>query len=227
MASTVTLQNTVDWARTFTKLMPIVSVGGFTNEPAISICNQVLQELLSPPYNWKWNRVELADFDTVDKTQDYTISTLSDVGWLEQCIAELKSGTSTPKPRREIEVVRDLPLTSVVESLTKICKLKEVTTTTVFRTWPIPSSEIETIKLVYQKKPVIKVLLTETWTPVPDELQWVVRQGFLAWALKHADDNRAEREMATFYGAIARALGLHDMERRHEGLYPDRSILMG
>lgn len=227
----VNIQSTVDWARTFTKLMPIVSVGGFTNEPALSIANQVLQDMLSPPYNWKWNRAELASFDTVDRQQDYVSTGVTNVGWLEQCITELTDSTDTPKPRREIEVVRDLPLTSQIGNPSKISKHLDDGTDTTFRLWPIPSTQIETIKPVYQKKAVIKTALTGAgtgdWSPVPDELQWVVRLGFLAWALKHADDNRAEREMVNFFGAIARALGLHDAERRHEGLYPARSIMIG
>jgi hypothetical protein len=52
---TVTLQETVDLCRTHVDLMPLASVGGFSQEPARSLCNDVLQELCAQPYDWKFN----------------------------------------------------------------------------------------------------------------------------------------------------------------------------
>lgn len=222
-----TLQSTVDWARTFTKLMPIVGVGGFSNEPALSICNQVLQEILSPPFAWKFNRTELATFNTVDKQQDYTIAGVLDISWLEECVMEDTDSTDTPLPTRDIEAVRDLPKTSLVEKPIRICKLKEVGADTVLRFWPIPGTFIETANVVYQAKPPIKTALTNNWSPVPDDLQWLVRLGFLAWALKHADDARANNELRDFRLAIARGAGKEDAEAQHEGFYPARSLMIG
>ena len=69
--STRTLQTTVNMAATHTELMPIVGVGGYTNEPALSLCNQVVQELLASPLAWKWNRKEMGMFVTALNKQDY------------------------------------------------------------------------------------------------------------------------------------------------------------
>ncbi len=71
MPSTVTIQSTTNFASTHTKLAPLVGVGGFQNEPALTIANNVLQEILSPPYPWKFNRKELQMFVTAQYQQDY------------------------------------------------------------------------------------------------------------------------------------------------------------
>lgn len=71
MPSTVTIQSTANFAGTHTKLVPLVGVGGFQNEPALTIANDTLQEILSAPYNWKFNRKELQMFVTSQYQQDY------------------------------------------------------------------------------------------------------------------------------------------------------------
>jgi len=227
MASTITLQSVVDWARTFTKLIPIVGVGGFSNEPALSICNNVIQEILAPPFNWKWNRVELATFLTVDDTQDYS-QTVADVGWVESCEREDNASTSTPKPIYEVEVVQDLPREFLQGKPEKICKLKETSTTATFRVWPMSDTTIWKLYVTYQAKPPIKTTLgTTTWTPIPDELGYVIRQGFLAMALAHADDQRASQEYTKFQRMIQKALGNADAEIGHEGFFPDAPLMRG
>lgn len=112
MASTISLQSVIDWSRTYTKLIPIVGVGGFSEEPALTICNNVFQVMFARPFNWKFNRVELADFDTTDNTQDYA-KDVTNVAWLESCQLEEKASTATVKPIRTIEVVQDLDLTHI------------------------------------------------------------------------------------------------------------------
>lgn len=69
--STLTIQNVVDFTRTQTGLMPLVDVGGFTGQPALSLANDVLSELLSPPFAWKFNRVQMGILVTQQFQQDY------------------------------------------------------------------------------------------------------------------------------------------------------------
>src|SRR6185312_11273150 len=69
--STRTLQQVVSMAQVHTELMPLDGVGGFTHEPALSLCNQVMQELLASPLAWKWNRKEMGMFVTALNKQDY------------------------------------------------------------------------------------------------------------------------------------------------------------
>lgn len=72
MPSTRTIQQTVNFASTHVELLPLVGVGGYSNEPAISIANDVLAEILSPPYNWKWNRKTMNLFVPQQNLQDLT-----------------------------------------------------------------------------------------------------------------------------------------------------------
>jgi hypothetical protein len=69
--STLTLQSVVNLASTHVDLLPLAGVGGYSNEPALSLANDVVQELLAAPLDWKFNRRELAMFVTTRGRQDY------------------------------------------------------------------------------------------------------------------------------------------------------------
>lgn len=229
MASTITLQEVVQWAQTFTKLIPIIGVGGYTNEPALSICNDVIQEILSEPYNWKFNSKVAVPFvtDTNANTQDYQ-QNITDCGWLESCSLEDAVSTQQPKPIEPIEVVRNLRPSSLIGIPEKIAFINENDAGITFRLWPIPSkAKLWNVKPVYQKKAPIKEGLQETWSPIPDELSAVYRQGFLAMAYKHADDPRADIEYKKFQMMIQKALGLKDAEGNSEGFVPDFGLFLG
>lgn len=58
-------------ASAHTELMPLAGVAGYSDEPALSLCNQVIQELLAPGTAWKWNRKEMPFFVTSLNKQDY------------------------------------------------------------------------------------------------------------------------------------------------------------
>lgn len=70
--TTLTLQNVVNFAAIHAELSPLAGVGGFTNEPALSLCNDALQEITAQPNAWKHNRAELPVFVTTTYRQDYT-----------------------------------------------------------------------------------------------------------------------------------------------------------
>lgn len=69
--STITLQQVINLAATHTDLMPLSGVGGYTDEPALSLCNDALSELLIFPYDWKFNRIEMPMLVTAPNRQDY------------------------------------------------------------------------------------------------------------------------------------------------------------
>ncbi len=82
--TTITLQNVVNLASTHLELLPLSGVGGYTNEPALSLCNDTLQTLLAAPLDWEFNRAEMNMFVTSPNRQDYlfagaTIFTLTNV----------------------------------------------------------------------------------------------------------------------------------------------------
>jgi hypothetical protein len=94
----------------------------------LTICNSVIQEILSPPHKWKFNRAELTSFITIDGQQDYTQVATDDLSWLESCVMEDEDNTSTSpdlKPTREIEAVQDLPKESLKDNPEKVCMLSQ------------------------------------------------------------------------------------------------------
>jgi len=229
MASTITLQDVALWATTFTKLIPIVGVGGYQNEPALSICNNVIQRMLSRPYNWKFNSKVAQSFLTsgTSNQQDYP-QNITDLGWLESAICVDPASTQQPQPITLIETVRNLQPSSQVANPVKIASMFETDAGVTFRLWPVPSSSKQwEIIPTYQMKAPLKGGIQETWYPIPDELAFVYRQGFLAEAYKHADDPRFEREEAKFVMMMQEALGIKDMEANSEGFVPDFGLFIG
>jgi len=55
-------------------MKPLTGVGGVANQPALEICNNTLQRLLSAPYDWRFNRNAVPPFTTISGQQDYVIS---------------------------------------------------------------------------------------------------------------------------------------------------------
>lgn len=60
MASTLTAQSFVNLCSTHADLLPLAGVGGYTNEPALSLCNDALSEIINDVQDWKWNSVEMS-----------------------------------------------------------------------------------------------------------------------------------------------------------------------
>jgi len=226
MASTITLQNVVDWVRTHPKLIPQVGVAGFSSEPALGICNSVIQEMLSPPYNWKFNSAEATPFNTSENAQDYTAA-ITDMGWLESATIEDTNSTQTPKPRGALECVQLLQPSSDKDNPSQLCWLKDTGTQITFRLDRPAGSFVWRIYPVYQKKAPLKTALANTWSPIPDELAYVYRQGVLAYAYRHVDDGKFQVEYARFQQFINKALGLADAEHNAEGFYPSTPIMVG
>jgi len=74
LPSTLTLQHIVDVIRTAKGMKSLVGVGGIVNQPALELCNNTLQRLVSNPYNWKFNKYSILPFTTIAYQQDYLIS---------------------------------------------------------------------------------------------------------------------------------------------------------
>jgi hypothetical protein len=69
--STITCQNILDYARAFTFLKPLLNIGGISNEPGMSICNDTLAMCLAKPFAFKFNRKEAPFFVTQGFIQNY------------------------------------------------------------------------------------------------------------------------------------------------------------
>lgn len=111
---TVTLQQIVDIAQTFADLEPIFNVAGFSSQPAITIANDVMNAMLSVPFPYKWNEINLPVFYTNSYQQDYAGinpdgSSILNLSWLERGIVININNTAQPKPYRNVECGRQLP----------------------------------------------------------------------------------------------------------------------
>jgi hypothetical protein len=74
MSNNLTLKSVIDFASTFIRMAPLVNAGGVANQPGLDLCNDVLQSLLSSPYDWKFNKSAILPFTTIPYQQDYLIS---------------------------------------------------------------------------------------------------------------------------------------------------------
>jgi len=89
---------------------------GYSTQPFLQICNDVMCRILAENMPWKWNRAFVPPFLTVSLQQDYCTQ-LTDIGWLEDAwLIDINNSVSNsngaPKPVRQMETVRDLAQTS-------------------------------------------------------------------------------------------------------------------
>lgn len=192
--------NTADvirYARQHIKLAPLLAVGGTADQPGLDICQDVINKILSRPFNWKWNRSSFYNqlpnsalpITTTDGQYAYGAfevtgtSALTDVGWLERAYIERTASTSNPKDRQFLEVVQNLAvpwfkgqpkqcaweMTTVADALnsTVAPACGAVGTVSCLRIGPIPDAIQWSVYVDYQKVPPI---LTDTTTDVFDPI---------------------------------------------------------
>lgn len=110
--STITLQDIMDSVSTIGDLNPVFnSTGGWANEPALTIGNDVMSELLSVRYPWKWNRLKIPPFPLNSLQQDY-LSPVKNLGWLENGLRVDINNSQYPPPSWPIYAVRDLQMSN-------------------------------------------------------------------------------------------------------------------
>jgi hypothetical protein len=111
--STVTLQMIVDIAQAFGDLEPALNVGGQSQQPALTVANDVMNAICGVPFPQKWNEMMIPQFYTNSYQQDYAVvypngSSLTNLSWLERGIVIDINNNSVPKPFRTIETGREL-----------------------------------------------------------------------------------------------------------------------
>lgn len=116
MASTITVQQIIKSTRAYAELTPQLPAGGWTQEPGLTIANDVMQRILAEGMDWKWNRGYVPAILSVGLQQDY-VTQVTDMGWLESADRidinnSTNNGNMAPKPVFSMESVRDLGRTS-------------------------------------------------------------------------------------------------------------------
>ena len=112
--STITLQRILDKVLPLGDVNPVlVNVSGYQLEPFLTICTDVMTEIYSQSFPYKWNEVELPEFYTNSFQQDYALvdsdgESFYDLEWLERGICVQMVTTANPKPWGYVEVGRQL-----------------------------------------------------------------------------------------------------------------------
>lgn len=103
----------MDSVATIGDLNPVFNAtGGWANEPALTIGNDVMSELLSVRYPWKWNRLKIPPFPLNSLQQDY-LSPVKNLGWLENGLRVDVNNSQYPPPSWPIYAVRDLEMSNL------------------------------------------------------------------------------------------------------------------
>jgi hypothetical protein len=121
--STISLQAVIDHITAQGVPSPLNHPAGYGSQLALDIGNDVMSDLISERFNWKWNR-QLADaFWTNSWQQDYPSPGLNNnIGWLENADRIDINNTSNPKPLQQITARKDIPTTSYCQGpITDVC----------------------------------------------------------------------------------------------------------
>lgn len=192
MASTISLQGTLNWAQPFMGFRP--GALGTNNEPAITNANLIKQTILSAPFAWRWNRA-VKTFTTTAGQQDYPIA-VSDFGYMEKANVTLSGDV------KELSIKNCLALDSKQGRPENIAaQLDDNNGNITFRLMKVPDNTY-TVTITYQKKATLFSALTDLWSPIPDEFSFIFQRGFLALYLLFTDDPKFQIENAKFVAAL-------------------------
>src|SRR5215469_4213784 len=204
MASTVTIQATVNWSKAFLEQQPVLING---MEPALGSANLVLQTILGPPFAWPWNRKILS---FTSGNQDWTQSSINDFGFLEE-------GTVTPanggKPWAL--AVKQTLHGDASAARPQWCGpyMDDGAGNITFRAMPAPDQNY-IFTLPYQMRAPLLMSLGMTWFPVPDEKNYICQWGFLALMSLIGNDARFQEYNQKFVtGLLSAQGGLSEMEK--------------
>lgn len=201
----------MSWGAPFISNMP--SDVGAGSEPAITNANHILQTMLGPPFVWPWNRA-VAPLSVLVNTQD-TVLALSDFGFLE--MASLDGATDASGGK--LTIAEDLASANLADAGQKQRPsriqlfLDDNAGNYTFRTQPVADGAYSG-KIIYQKKPVLFTSVAGSWSPIPDEMQYIYDSGWLALSMVFEQD-----QMFAFFnqkfisGLLGRAQGLSEMQR--------------
>jgi hypothetical protein len=89
------------------------------------------------------------------------------------------------------------------------------------------NSNVWQLNFTYQQKAPLLTSLSQTFAPVPDDLKYLIEQGFLAYCYKKSDRATFKVEYAQWLEDIQIALGQSDREPQSFGIYPADPIQGG
>jgi hypothetical protein len=112
--STITLQAIFDGVAAIGDLNTVFNnTGGWADQPALTIANDVMSELISVRFPWKWNRIKIPPFPLTSYQQDYAMN-LTNIGWVENGRRVDINNSTVPPPDAPVYAVRDLAESSAL-----------------------------------------------------------------------------------------------------------------
>lgn len=146
--SLYTLQQSINWAKTFIEYSPLTAGTGF--EPSASTASMIRSTITNAPFSWSWNRSENSVTSTVQGQQDYTVS-IPSFGFLEK--ASLYNATSSRY--HEITNVLNTDALSQDQNQSRAVNISvigiTIGTSVKFRLTPVPD-QVYTLYLTYQNR---------------------------------------------------------------------------
>ena len=86
------------------------------------------------------------------------------------------------------------------------------------------NSQVWQLNCNYQLKPPNITSLNQTIAPIPDDLSYLVKQGFLAYCYKQVDNNKFQQEFAQWLEDIQSAMESSDREYQEYGFAPTQGL---
>src|SRR6202789_3751821 len=80
------------------------------------------------------------------------------------------------------------------------------------------------VEPLYQQKPPLITSLASTFAPIPDDLSYLIKQGFLCYCTKQENPKDFASEFTQWKLDIQEAMGSSDREYQEFGIYPESSI---
>lgn len=325
--STITLQQVLNFCSTHSDLLPLSGVGGYTNEPGLSLANDAISEIITTSHDWVWNRNELPMLVTAPNKQDYqfggacafslgatsqgwgialasnnaiTVTTgvvtvnflerhrfnvgdtiymigntlgaynstftdngsatswsggwvittitattvtfaatsgqnngdvtgapgITNFGWLASASMQEMNNTSSPVNQMPLTAYRELPVISRVALPDKVAVMVDNGDGTLkIRFHMVPGSTTYGANLVYQGKAPLKIALSDTFAPIPDNFGAVIRQALLYRMYRYLNSPTADNEYKKLQAEIMKAVGCDDAAQTDVHLQPEEPLM--
>lgn len=207
MASTLTIQNAINFARPILKNQPL-DVNNL--DPALTAANIVLQRMLGAPFRWRFNRntFTFTTAITTPPTVDYVV-TITDLGFIEdQWLVDPSNNIF--QLNGELSLAKDNSVTRP----TLIAPQNDNNAGSItFRLQNAPD-KVYVVNGTYQKKAPLLTSYASPWAPIPDEFSYIYNLGFLCFTSLLVNDSRFPIFEKWFVGSLLGAQdGLSEQEK--------------
>lgn len=188
-----------------------VNVATQVNGMAFVVATSTTSQFTAPTTLGNYSSAANTGTITAASTQDYAVST-PEFSHIEH--ASVLDINQTPSKWIELEVKNNLSLDTTADRPRFINPhVEDGNGNMTFRVMPAPDKNYP-VSIHIQKAATLLTSVNQTWSPIPDYMQYVYDWGFLALMWFFADDPRAQVANQKFLaGLLGRAEGISEQER--------------